>query len=100
MGATFSTPLWQRRGRDDLGYELYSGQSDLTAQQYMVYPLLLCAAGIFASLIGMLVVRTGERMTWPALNTGTVVTALFSLCSLWWWSLLWLGAPLGVFWPT
>ena len=85
-----------------LGYELYAGQSELTAQQYMVYPLLLCAVGIFASLIGMLVVRTGESNDpGRALNTGTVVTtailAVFTLVVVF---ALGLDHPWGVFWPT
>ena len=83
-----------------LGYELYGSQPN--GVQYVIYPLLLCAAGIFASLLGMLLVRTGESNDpGRALNTGTIVTsAFFALLTLGAVFLLGIDKPWGVFWPT
>ncbi|MBC7237784.1 MAG: sodium-translocating pyrophosphatase [Chloroflexi bacterium] len=74
----------------------------LYGMQYVLFPLLLSAAGILASLIGMLVVRTGESNDpGRALNTGTVVTAaIFALLTLGVVLALDLDNPWGVFWPT
>jgi K(+)-stimulated pyrophosphate-energized sodium pump len=83
-----------------LGFELYG--SDAAGQKYMIYPLLLCAAGVVASLVGMLLVRTGESNDpGRALNTGTVVTsALLIVVTLGVVLVLGLPNPWGVFWPT
>jgi K(+)-stimulated pyrophosphate-energized sodium pump len=49
----------------------------LYTQEYVVYPLVLGAAGIISSLIGMLFVRTGEKNDpGSALNTGTIATTV------------------------
>lgn len=83
-----------------LGYELYAKQPN--GVQYVIFPLLLSAAGILASLLGMLVVRTGESNDpGRALNTGTVVTAvIFAALTLAVVFLLGMEKPWGVFWPT
>lgn len=79
-----------------LGFELFG------PSQYVVYPLLLCAGGILASLIGMLFVRTGESNDpGRALNTGTIATTIIlALMSLGVVFALGLENPMGVFWPT
>jgi K(+)-stimulated pyrophosphate-energized sodium pump len=78
-----------------LGHALYS-------VEYVIFPLLLSAAGILASLIGLFVVRTGESNDpGRALNTGTVVTALiFAFFALGVVFALGIDRPWGVFWPT
>ena len=49
----------------------------LYGEKYVVFPLLLGAAGILSSLIGMLFVRTGEgNDPGRALNTGTIATTI------------------------
>lgn len=80
-----------------LGYELFGGHTE-----YVIYPLLLSAAGILASLVGMLFVRTGESNDpGRALNTGTIVTTIiFALMTLGVVFLLKLENPMGIFWPT
>jgi len=71
---------------------------------YVIFPLLLCAAGIFASLAGMFFVAGRKEASDPgrALNTGTIATAVV-------FAVLLLGVSLvlpfgdnwqGVFWPT
>ncbi|MCD6302145.1 MAG: sodium-translocating pyrophosphatase, partial [Anaerolineae bacterium] len=58
-----------------LGFELYRGST--RAELFVVFPLILSALGIFASVLGMLFVRTGGRNDpGRALNTGTVATTL------------------------
>ena len=78
-----------------LGAVLYS-------EAYVIYPLVLCAAGIFASILGMLFVRTGEgNDPGKALNTGTLATtAILAVLSLGVVFALGLDRPWGVFWPT
>jgi K(+)-stimulated pyrophosphate-energized sodium pump len=78
-----------------LGHALYS-------VEYVIFPLLLSAAGILASLIGIFVVRTGESNDpGRALNTGTVVTAvIFAFFALGVVFALGIDRPWGVFWPT
>jgi K(+)-stimulated pyrophosphate-energized sodium pump len=80
-----------------LGYELYQNNP-----AYVIFPLLLCGAGIIASLIGMLFVRTGEgNDPGRALNTGTIATtAILALVTLGVVFLLRIDKPWGVFWPT
>jgi K(+)-stimulated pyrophosphate-energized sodium pump len=58
-----------------LGSVLQVFQGDVI---YVIYPLVLCAVGILASLIGMIFVgRSGEASDpGRALNMGTIVTAL------------------------
>ncbi|NLG51865.1 MAG: sodium-translocating pyrophosphatase, partial [Chloroflexi bacterium] len=79
-----------------LGFELFG------PSEYVVYPLLLCAGGILASLIGMLFVRTGESNDpGRALNTGTIsTTVILGIMSLGVVYALGLENPMGVFWPT
>ena len=74
----------------------------LYSEAYVIYPLLLSAAGIFASLLGMFFVRTGESNDpGRALNTGTIVTTIiFAVLSLGVIFLLGIDKPWGVFWPT
>ena len=78
-----------------LGYALY----DLP---YVIYPLLLCAAGILASAVGMLFVRTGKgNDPGSALNTGTIATTIiFAVLTLGVVFALGIDSPWGVFWPT
>ena len=78
-----------------LGNVLYS-------EEYVVFPLLLSAAGILASLLGILFVRTGEsKDPGRALNTGTVVTTVvFGLIILAVAFVVGIDRPWGVFWPT
>ncbi|NLV75056.1 MAG: sodium-translocating pyrophosphatase [Chloroflexi bacterium] len=58
-----------------LGWELYRDHPH--GEAFVLFPLLLCAVGIIASLIGMLFVRTGESNDpGKALNTGTIVTTV------------------------
>ena len=78
-----------------LGYEIYD-------TPYVIFPLLLCAAGIIASYVGMLFVRTGEgNDPGKALNTGTIATtAIFSVLTLGVVFLVGIDHPWGVFWPT
>ncbi len=78
-----------------LGHALYS-------VEYVIFPLLLSAAGIIASLIGLFVVRTGESNDpGRALNTGTVITAvIFAFFALGVVFALGIDRPWGVFWPT
>ncbi len=48
-----------------------------TDSRYVVFPLILCILGIFASLIGIQFVRVGKNgKPGPALNRGTVITAI------------------------
>ncbi|MCD6520473.1 MAG: sodium-translocating pyrophosphatase [Anaerolineae bacterium] len=69
-------------------------------EAYVIFPLLLSAAGILASLLGMLFVRVGETNDpGRALNTGTVATTIiFGLLTL--GVVLVLDLPMGVFWAT
>lgn len=76
--------------------------SVLYTSEYVIFPLLLSAAGILASLVGMLFVRTGESNDpGRALNTGTIVTTIiFAALTLGVVFLLGIDRPWGVFWPT
>ncbi len=68
--------------------------------KYTVFPLILCTLGIFASLIGLQLVRVGEDgKPGRALNGGTIITcALFSVMVV---ALVLLGDyNLGVLWAT
>jgi len=45
----------------------------------IIYPLLICSAGIIASLIGILSIRLGkDRNIWKALNRGIVIACIFA----------------------
>ena len=58
-----------------LGFELFGGSAD--SEIYVMFPLILSALGVFASVLGMFFVRTGGRNDpGRALNTGTVATTL------------------------
>jgi len=58
--------------------------------KYIVFPLVLCTLGIFASLLGIQFVRVGEKgKPGAALNRGTIITTvLFAGMVL---ALVWLG---------
>ncbi len=70
--------------------------------RYIILPLVLSAAGIIASLIGMYVVRRGESADpGRALNTGTIVTtAIQVVMVLGVVFAMGLDKPWGVFWPV
>jgi len=76
--------------------------SALYTQEYVLFPLLLSASGILASLIGIVFVRTGEgNDPGRALNTGTIVTTVvFALMTIGVAFLLGIDRPWGVIWPT
>ncbi len=84
-----------------LGYELYGGDG-AAGQVYVLYPLLLSAGGILASLLGLLFVRTGENNDpGRALNTGTLVTTgFFAVLSLGIILAMGFENPWGVYLPT
>jgi K(+)-stimulated pyrophosphate-energized sodium pump len=68
--------------------------------KYTVFPLVLCTFGIFASLIGLQLVRVGkDGKPGTALNNGTIITcAIFGLMAA---ALVLLGDyNLGVLWAT
>ena len=68
--------------------------------KYTVFPLILCTLGIFASLIGLQLVRVGkDGKPGRALNSGTIITCvLFGLMAV---ALILLGDyNLGVLWAT
>jgi K(+)-stimulated pyrophosphate-energized sodium pump len=80
-----------------LGASLFAG--DLQ-EKYVVLPLILCALGIVASLIGIRFVRVGKSgKPGSALNTGTIITcAIFAALLT---ALVLLGGyNLGVLWAT
>jgi len=74
----------------------------LYTHEYVVFPLLLSAAGILASLLGILFVRVGESNDpGRALNTGTIATTVvFALMTIGVAFLLGFDRPWGVIWPT
>jgi K(+)-stimulated pyrophosphate-energized sodium pump len=76
--------------------------SALYTEGHVVFPLVLCAAGILASILGMFFVRSGKsKDPGRALNIGTIVTAtLFGAVTLGTVFLLGFDEPWGVFWPT
>jgi len=80
-----------------LGFALYRDNP-----AYVLYPLLLSAAGIVASIIGMLFVRTGgSNDPGRALNTGTLATtAIFAVLALGVVFAIGVDSPMGVYWPT
>ncbi|NLG27568.1 MAG: sodium/proton-translocating pyrophosphatase, partial [Chloroflexi bacterium] len=83
-----------------LGYELYSKQAN--GIDYIVLPLVLGAAGVVASLFGMLFVRTGENNDpGRGLNMGTyATTGIFALLTLGVVFMMGFEQPLGIFWPA
>ncbi|NMC46308.1 MAG: sodium-translocating pyrophosphatase [Chloroflexi bacterium] len=68
--------------------------------RYVVFPLILCVLGIFASLIGIQFVRVGKNgKPGTALNNGTVITAVIyaaMVAAL----VLWGGYDKGALWAT
>lgn len=74
--------------------------STLDHHRYILFPLLLAASGIIASLLGTLYVgQVRGRNLSRRLNLGMVVTGLiFALLSLFWIKLLMI--KMGVFWAT
>jgi K(+)-stimulated pyrophosphate-energized sodium pump len=71
-----------------------------THAKYTVFPLILCTLGIFASLIGLQLVRVGkDGKPGTALNSGTIITCvIFGLMAV---ALVLLGGyNLGVLWAT
>lgn len=62
-----------------LGFSLFAKAGAGSAEQikYTVFPLILCGLGIIASLIGIRLVRVGDKgKPGPALNWGTIVTCI------------------------
>jgi K(+)-stimulated pyrophosphate-energized sodium pump len=83
-----------------LGAALMAKDSAAFGIHYVIVPLVLAAAGIIASIVGMLFVRTteGENPT-RALNTGTYATCVaFALLSL--GIVYLLEVSLAVFWAN
>ncbi len=80
-----------------LGASLFAG--DLQTR-YVLFPLILCTLGIFASLIGIRFVRVGKSGNpGRALNSGTMITcAIFAVLSA--ATILLGGYSLGVLWAT
>jgi K(+)-stimulated pyrophosphate-energized sodium pump len=76
--------------------------SVLYNEQYVLYPILLSAAGIFASLLGMLFARTGGTGDpGRAINAGTIATtAIFAVFTLGVVFVVGIEHPWGVYWPT
>ncbi len=76
--------------------------SALYSKEYVVYPLLLGAAGILSSLIGFAFVRTGKSEDpGKALNRGTIATTLiFAVMALGVSFVSGIGNPWGVFLPA
>ena len=70
---------------------------------YMVAPLMIAAAGILASIIGIFVVRTKEGATMKdllwALNKGIYLSS-FLIVAFAWLVINYLGLPLGAFWAV
>ena len=79
-----------------LGISLTAGQQ----ARYIVFPLILCTLGIFASLIGFQFVRVGAKgKPGAALNRGTIATCLLFAAMV--VALVLLGNyNLGVLWAT
>jgi K(+)-stimulated pyrophosphate-energized sodium pump len=80
LGASFSDPTLQAR--------------------YVIFPLVLCTLGIFASLLGLQFVRVGEKgRPGTALNNGTIITCvIFGVLVT---ALVLLGGyKLGLLWAT
>jgi len=82
-----------------LGASLFQNDAVLQAK-YTVFPLVLCALGIVASLIGIRFVRVGKNgKPGQALNTGTIITcAILAVLTT---AVVLLGDyKLGVLWAT
>jgi len=82
-----------------LGASLFAHNAALQTK-YVLFPLVLCTLGIFASLIGFQFVRVGKNgKPGQALNRGTYVTCIvFALLTT--ATVLLGGYSLGVLWPT
>lgn len=76
--------------------------SVLYTKEFVIYPLLLGAGGILASLFGMMFVRTGSGGDpGKALNTGTLATTFaFAGIALLVSRLIGVPNPWGIFYPT
>ena len=74
----------------------------LYTKEFVIYPLILGAGGILASLFGMMFVRTGAGGDpGKALNTGTLATTFaFAGIALVVCQLIDVPNPWGIFWPT
>ncbi|HEY59201.1 MAG TPA: sodium-translocating pyrophosphatase [Anaerolineae bacterium] len=74
--------------------------SDKFGDKYVIFPLILCALGILASLIGIQFVRVGKKgKPGAALNRGTVITTVVFAAMV--VALVLLGGyDLAVLWPT
>ncbi len=80
-----------------LGTEIFDGNP-----RYILLPLVLAAAGMLASLVGLFFVRAGEdNDPGKALNTGTIVTAiLFAIIAIPAVFSLGLDNPWGIYLPA
>ncbi len=79
-----------------LGFSLY--RLDF---RFVIYPLVLGAAGIFSSILGLVFVRIGGNDPGKALNTGTVATTIiFAILSTVSVFTLGIERPFGVLIPT
>lgn len=78
-----------------LGAALFTGKVE-----YVILPLILAAAGIWASILGLVFVRTGEGQNpGRALNRGTIVTCIiFAVLML--GVVRVMGVNMGAFWAT
>ena len=82
-----------------LGSSLFAGNAQLQSK-YILFPLVLCTLGIFASLIGIRFVRVGKSgKPGKALNSGTIITCtIFAVLAA---AVVLLGDySLGVLWAT
>ena len=79
-----------------LGAALFAGKLE-----YVVLPLVLCAAGIWASILGMAIMQLGDRSKDPGrtLNSGTILTcAVFAVLA--YGAVAVMGVNMGAFWAT
>ncbi len=69
--------------------------------EYVVLPLVLSAAGIWASILGMLIMQMGDRAKDPGrtLNRGTIITCVV-FAGLAYVAVALMGVNMGAFWAT
>jgi len=69
--------------------------------EYIVLPLVLSAAGIWASILGMGIMQLGDRSKDPGrtLNSGTVITCVV-FAALAYGAVALMGVNMGAFWAT